>query len=167
LVSFNAAKDIELPKVSRLKVRPWEPAELGAFLDHVASDRLGPLFGLIAATGLRRSEAVGLRWSDIDLERAELIVRQQVNALDGRQAAPCPYRGGEHLGAVFGKPKTASGEDRSVELDDGALGVLLAHQLAQAAERASWGDAYGDHGLVFAREDGTPYRPEWITERFA
>jgi hypothetical protein len=41
LVAFNAAVDVELPKASRPKMRPWEPAELGAFLDHAAGARLG------------------------------------------------------------------------------------------------------------------------------
>jgi integrase len=159
------AVDVELPSAPRPRVRPWEPAELGAFLDSIAADRFAPLFELIAGTGLRRGEAVGLRWADVDLERAQLVVRQQIVGLDGQQA-PCPYCGGQHLGAVFGRPKTASGEDRVVELDGGVAGVLLAHRLHQDAERATWGAAYSDHGLVFAREDGTPIAPERVTKRF-
>lgn len=165
LVSFNAAVDVELPKVNRPRVQPWEPAELGKFLDHIAADRWAPLYELIAATGLRRGEAVGLRWSDVDLERRVLIVRQQIVALDGEQT-PCPYCGEQHRGAVFGRPKTSSGEDRVVELDGGVVGVLLGHRLHQDAERTTWGDAYSDHGLVFAREDGTPIPPERVTKRF-
>ena len=165
LITFNPAVDVELPSAPRPRARPWEPAELGAFLDSIASDRLAPLFELIAGTGLRRGEAVGLRWADVDLERAQLVVRQQIVGLDGQQA-PCPYCGGQHLGAVFGRPKTASGEDRVVELDGGVAGVLLAHRLQQDAERATWGAAYSDHGLVFAREDGSPIAPERVTKRF-
>lgn len=41
LITHNAAVDVELPRASRPKVRPWEPEELGAFLDHAAGDRLG------------------------------------------------------------------------------------------------------------------------------
>ena len=67
---------------------------------------------------------------------------------------------------MFGRPKTASGEDRVVELDGGVAGVLLAHRLQQDAERATWGAAYFDHGLVFAREDGSPIPPERVTKRF-
>ncbi|MFI6061650.1 hypothetical protein [Streptomyces sp. NPDC051286] len=40
---------------------PWEPAELGAFLDHIGTHRLGALFEVIAGTGLRRGEACGLQ----------------------------------------------------------------------------------------------------------
>jgi hypothetical protein len=57
---------------------------------------------------------------------------------------------------LFAKPKTASGESRIVELDGQTTGLLLGHRLAQDAERDRLGDAYSEHGLVFAREDGTP-----------
>lgn len=46
------------------------------------------------------------------------------------------------------------------------VAVLNAHQAAQAAERLAWGSGYADHGLVFAREDGTPLRPEYVTRHF-
>lgn len=94
-----------------------------------------------------------------------LTIRQQLVALSG-ETQPCPYCGAQHRGAVFGKPKTAAGEDRAVDLDGGAIGVLMAVRLHQDEERATWGGAYSEHGLVFAREDGTPIPPERITRRF-
>ncbi len=167
LVAFNAALDVELPASQRPKVRPWEPAELGAFLDHCASDRLGVLFEVIAATGMRRGEALGLRWEDVDTERGRLVVRQQVIQLNQRERAACTVCRQEHTGLAFGQPKTSSGDARMIDLDAGTVGTLIAHNLAQAVERVDWGEAYSDHGLVFAREDGTPISPERVTKRFA
>ena len=46
-----------------------------------------------------------------------------------------------------------------VDLDDGTVGALLGHRLGQDSERAAWGPAYVDHGLVFARENGEPLHP--------
>lgn len=37
----------------------------------------------------------------------------------------------------------------------------------QLEERMAWGDAYQDHDLVFAPEDGTPLRPATVSRRFA
>ena len=165
LIPWNPASDLELPTAARPKVHPWEPEELGKFLDAVAGDDLSAVFELIAATGLRRGEAVGLRWSDVDLARGRLTVRQQLVQLDGEQD-PCPYCGEQHRGAVFGKPKTASGEDRIVDLDGGVIGVLIAHRLQQDMQRAEWGSQYSEHGLVFAQADGTPIPPERVTKRF-
>ena len=125
----------------RHAVRPWEPHELGAFLDHVQAHRLGALFEVLAACGLRRGEALGLAWKDIDfLDRTLTIRRQLLNAwADG---AP-----------VFGEPKTATGR-RVVEVDSRTLGTLIAHRLAQDSERATWGCGYEDHDLVFPRRTG-------------
>jgi integrase len=65
-ISINPAVHVELPEMARPKVHPWEADELGAFLDYAATDRLGAMYELIAMTGLRRGEACGLRWIDVD-----------------------------------------------------------------------------------------------------
>ncbi|WP_375603538.1 tyrosine-type recombinase/integrase [Streptomyces sp. JHA26] len=67
----------------------------------------------------------------------------------------------------FGEPKTKTGKGRVIELGDNVVGALLAHQLRQQAERKERGDAYADHGLVFAKEDGDPLRPDEATRLFA
>lgn len=167
LVSINAAKDIALPRAERPKVRPWEPAELGKFLDHAvgADPRLGPMLEVMAATGLRRGEACALRWDDVDAEQAHLVVRRQLTDIPGEHA--CPFCDQTHRGRRFAATKTASGDERTVDLDSGTVGVLLALRLTQETERAAWGEAYRDHGLVFAREDGTPLDPSAVSKRHA
>lgn len=172
LIGMNPAstKLLELPEAARPKVAPWSPEQLGTFLDSVAAHPLGALFELIASAGMRRGEALGVRWSDIDLEAGVVTVRQQITQIQKKRAGAqpeCPVCGDRHAGVGYGKPKTRSGEDRIIELDSGAVGVLLLHRLAQDAERAEWGDAYRDHGLVFARPGGDPLAPGDITELFA
>ena len=55
-----------MPAVRRPRVSPWGPEELAAFLDKAAADELGALFEVIAFTGLRHGEALGLMWADVD-----------------------------------------------------------------------------------------------------
>ncbi|MCW2601690.1 MAG: Integrase [Frankiales bacterium] len=148
-IPYNPAVHVDLPKVSRPKVSPWQPAELGRFLDFAATDRLGAMFEVMAFAGLRRGEAVGLRWQDVDLSTGIITVRQQIVDVGGQ--------------LMVTKPKTASGEDRRVDIDGHTIGTLLEHQLRQDAERAIAGTAWADTGLVFTREDGTAYRPEHVT----
>ena len=105
-----------------------------------------------ALTGLRRGEALGLRWVDVDLIAAEITVRQQLVQVGRR--------------VEFGPPKTSSGEHRVIELDDVTVGALIAQQMRQQTERDEWGDAYTDLNLVFAREDGSPVLPDTSSKTF-
>jgi integrase len=166
LIPANPAMNVSLPSVKRPHVRPWEPEELGAFLDRADRDELGPAFQLLAATGLRRGEALGLRWADVELEKARLFVRQQVITVTAKYARPCSLCGGDHGRLAFGRPKTASGEDRLVDLDPHTVGVLLAHRLEQDERRRAFDGGYAEHGLVFPRPDGTPLHPDRLSDRF-
>jgi integrase len=152
-LAFNPALGVELPPEQRAPVAPWEAAELGQYLDFVQGHRLAALFEVLAFCGLRRGEALGLMWSDIDFERGQLVVRRQLlNAWEN--GAP-----------TYGEPKTANGR-RIVELDSTTLGNLLAHRLQQDAERALWATAYEDFGLVFTQENGRPLDPSRVTKTF-
>jgi hypothetical protein len=107
LVTQNAARLVRLPSATRPPIRPLEPAELGRLLDHVAHDDLGPLLETLASTGLRRGEALGLRWDDVNLARGVLAVRQQLTQVSGRHA--CPNCRDSHVGIAFAPPKTSKG----------------------------------------------------------
>ena len=165
LVVTNAAKNAVVPRQPRPKVDPWQPDELGRFLDHAGADRLGSCFELIALAGLRRGEAAGLRWDDIDLIEGFLVVRQQIVNLDAH-VQQCDSCGGRHRRLAITTPKTSSGESRRVDLGQAAVAALLTHRVTQDTEKMACGDAYRDHGLVFAQVNGDPIHPERITKRF-
>ena len=147
-VTFAIYRDAPRPPVA-----VWSPEQLGAFLDSTGGDRLGSLYEVIALTGLRRGEACGLRWQDVDIKRGVMVVHEQ--------RVPVGYR------VTAGPPKTKAGEERIIELDGQAVGVLLAHQLAQHADRAAWGSDYAAGGYVFTHEDGRPLHPEHVTRHFS
>jgi integrase len=56
----------------------WSPRQLAAFLDYVRDERLYALWRLVALRGLRRSEAIGLPWDNVDLDRRLLTISQQL-----------------------------------------------------------------------------------------
>lgn len=95
---FNPHRARRAAGVPAARVKPREPSELGAFFDSVGTDRLDPLYEVVGMTGLRRVEACGLPWVDVDLERQVLHVRPQVVQV-GRET-------------LVGRPKASSGEDR-------------------------------------------------------
>lgn len=152
LIPWNPALHVELPEEPRRPTTVWTPDEVRGFLHGISDHRLRTLFRLIAVAGLRRGEALGLHWADVDLDGAAFTVRWQlVNA--GRGAA------------TFGPPKTRTGA-RVIPLDAGTVASLRLHRSEQLSERAAWGDAWTDTGLVFTREDGTPLRPDYVSHLF-
>ena len=140
---------------ARPAVAVWTATHLAAFLDTVVSDRLFALWWLIALRGLRRGEACGLRWCEVDLDHAVLfVVRNRTTA--GYQV-------------IEGDPKTAAGM-RAVALDRHTVRVLREHrhrQLDHQARRLAAGKPWHDSGYVFVRPDGTPIHPGYVTKRFA
>lgn len=72
-----AGKIRNLPKEPRSKIGPLQPDEIKRLLESCPSEHRC-FFLLLLSTGLRRSEAFGLTWEDVDLERGEIHVRHQL-----------------------------------------------------------------------------------------
>jgi len=100
----------------RSGVRPpvavWTAAQTAAFLNSIRSHRMYAGYHLIALRGLRRGEACGLRWCDIDLDTATAVISWQLQQYDGHVTL-CP-------------PKTAHSE-RIIAVDRTTVAVLRAH----------------------------------------
>ena len=56
--------------------------------------------------------------------------------------------------------------ERIITIDKGTADMLTAWRTQQLKERLAWGAEWTDSGRVFTREDGTPLRPTWISQRF-
>jgi integrase len=67
LVVRNVAAVARPPVVHRVERQTWTADELRRFLTAMSGDRLEAAFTLLATTGMRRGEVLGLRWSDVDL----------------------------------------------------------------------------------------------------
>jgi integrase len=109
------------------------------------------LYRLVAHTGLRRGEAVGLRWSEVDLTAGSLtVIRQHVDV---------GYR------VIQGEPKTQRGH-RRIALDPDTAAMLAVHRRRQVAHALAVGIPDAASGYVFAREDGSAYHPDFVTKHF-
>lgn len=112
----------------------WTLAEARQFLSSVADHRLGAAFHLCLVTGLRRGEVLGLRWDDVDLDRCELHVAQQLATERGKPVLKSLKTEASARTVAFG-PTTAA--------------VLVRHRKAQGGEAAFIGDGWIESGLVF------------------
>ena len=72
LVSINAAELVKVPKPQKHEMTALSIDQAAAFLKAAKQHRLGSLFSVALAYGLRLSEATGLRWEDVDLKNWRL-----------------------------------------------------------------------------------------------
>jgi integrase len=151
VINDNPGIGVRLPRVEKKDLGTWTPEQVGTFLDVAAEHRLGALFELVMFTGLRRGEALGLKWSDVDLEGHLLTVRANRTQVGGK--------------VVEQTPKTKAGV-RTIELADATVGALIAWQIAQQAEADAWGEAWSHTGYVFSYENGEPLLPQYATRLF-
>lgn len=151
LVSSNVCRQVEIPP-ERTPIRPvYDGPQLAQFLAHVSADRLAALWRLYSLIGPRRGEAIALTWSTVDLDAGTLRIERSLGIVNGRLA--------------WGPPKSVSGL-RTVALDATTVTMLRTHRANQNKEKLALGAGYVDSDLVFAREDGAPLRPEWVSKRF-
>ncbi len=85
LIMRNPAATARPPADQPKDQKTWSSDELREFLDVIVEDRLYGLYVLLATTGMRRGEALGLRWNDLDLDGAELHVVQTLAAINYNQ----------------------------------------------------------------------------------
>lgn len=128
-------------------------ATLRGFLGRSRDDSDGyhPLWVVLSTTGLRRGEALGLRWSDVDLDTGRVRIVQTVIQIRGAVS--------------MGEPKTDRGR-RAITLDDGTVAALRAHRHEMNEQRLLVGADFTDHDLLFRLPSGEPLHPDAVSATF-
>jgi integrase len=136
------------------EMQAWTARELGRFLAW-AEDRdpdLAMAWRLLAATGMRRGEALALRWRDVDLETGRLQVRRSVGVVkvkgDGQQLVEGP---------------TKTGQARVVDIDPDTVAALEAYRAVRGRLDAV---LVRDSALVLGSLTGGHRHPERFSRRF-
>ena len=119
-------------------------SHVGEWLDAARGEPLYALYAVALACGLRRGEALALRWSDVDLEAGTLRVARTLSRVQS--------------GNIFTEPKSPRSR-RTVPLPTSCIAELRAHRVRQAEERLQLCGAWQDHDLVFPSSWGTPMDP--------
>jgi integrase len=146
LLDANPAERAEVPRVdprfddAPRRLRTWDADQVAHFLRHPRDRELHDLWRVALGTGMRRGELLGLRWEDVDLDVPQL-----------RVAAALTSAGGQ-----LRLKGTKTRKVRTLHLDDATAAVL-----ARQPRRAP-----APYPLVFTRHDGSPWRPELVTDRW-
>jgi integrase len=131
--------------------KAWTAEQLRAFLDYAAESTYLPAWILLATSGCRRGECLGLRWNELVLDEATAIVSRQVTTLD-------------HRVIVKELPKTK--QAHLIRLDSGTVAMLRRLRAQQAEAKLRLGPGYQDENYVFCQFDGRLHHPERFSREF-
>jgi len=141
LIGRNPTDLTNPPRPYKKEMKFYDENETNQFLLAAHGDRNEVLYQLVLATGLRQSEALGLKWSDLDLEKCTLTVQRQLIR---------NFKKGDY----FKTTKTASGR-RSIKIGKQTLEKLKEHKKNQDLEKME-AESWEENDLVFPSRLGTP-----------
>lgn len=144
VIADDLAASLKAPRVPRKERRVLTPEELARLLDAARGYKHHLVIRLLALTGMRLGEALGLRWQDVDLERGTVTVRQSVNV---------------RKRTLNDRPKTEASY-RTLALDQETAALLAAHRREQEKTRVV--ALRGRETLVFRAADGRPLRARGV-----
>ncbi|MFC5730936.1 MULTISPECIES: tyrosine-type recombinase/integrase [Nocardioides] len=149
---------VQLPRQAAAGSEPeaWGPDDLRAFLAATSGTRLWPLWVLMSHTGIRRGEALALRWEDVDVESGDVRVARGVSDVG--------------KGPTYDLPKNS--EARTVHAPQLVRSALREWRKAQAEDQlragVAWVGSQPESGaLVFTMPDGRPVAPSYASKAFA
>ena len=151
LLAVNPALAVRPPRPDRPTLQVPSSASVARILGAVRGTRLYVPLALIASTGMRRGEALALKWSDVDLESGRIRVTSSLQDVAGE--------------LVFLAPKTDRSR-RTIELPASATALLRRHRKDQAERRLLAGPAWRSLDLVIDQGDGGPYSPDALTRAY-
>lgn len=146
----NPVDAVDAPKVERHRMTTYDMTQTAELLDAVRGTRVFIPAMLAVLCGLRRGEIAALRWSSIDLVKAQLAVIESAEQLNGSVRLK----------------ETKSGRARTVSMSPTVVEELKVHQLQQAQNMLRLGVRLGVESFVAALEDGSPMQPTFITHEW-
>lgn len=146
IVRFNVCENVTAPAADKSTPKTLTEEHQRQYHSELSDERLRALFILMAQTGLRVSEALGLCWDCVDLERGNITIRRRLtDAKGGYELKEC------------GKTKSSV---RKIKLSALAETALDDHRARMGQE----GHKCSDQNFVFCRLDGEHLRRRYVWE---
>jgi integrase len=152
LLTRNPSHAAIIPPKEQTEFEIWNEEELSTFLNSIVNTPWYPLFQTALYTGLRRSELLAIRWRDLELVPGRINVSRSLHS-------------NKDKGYFYKETKSKYGR-RSVTLPSSTIAVLQKYKADTVSTLLLSGSTFSDSRLVFCREDGQPYSPNFITGRW-
>jgi integrase len=151
LVARKAAALTDAPRAVPADIRAFDSDEARAFIDAVSGERHEALYLLTITLGLRRGEALALKWNDIDLDGGVVHVRASLQRMNGS--------------LQLSETKTQKSR-RQLPMLEFVAKALRLHRMRQIEARLLAGPQWRDTGFVFITSIGTPVDPANLLDDF-
>lgn len=151
IIPYNPCEAVELPKLKKFRANVYSPQMIQTLLDKAKdTDMYLPVF-LLVMVGLRRGELLALRWDDIDFKNNILKVRHNM------------VRGED--GYIIKPPKSEAGI-RDIHLGQDVMSVLGQARLQYMKDLKKYGKYFQDLEFVIRQEDGSPFHPDSMSQKW-
>jgi integrase len=151
LVARNVATLVDPPRYHKPEVVPFNAEQVRTFLEVSKGDRLEALFLVMLSMGLRKGEALGLRWQDTDLDAGIMRIQNSLQRIEKR------------LQLVELKTKRSR---RTLPIPETIISTLRTHRIRQLEEKLLAGERWKETGLIFTTRLGTPLNPRNVLRSF-
>ena len=154
-IKFNPASPTSRPKVPKPSITPLETDQIKEFLHELDKEEFADLYKVIVFTGLRKSEALGLSWNNINFKTYTLQIGQQLQKR--------PVRDGGYTIAPVKQDRI-----RFITVSQYVINVLVHRKAEQEADKEAAGETWIDFKLpngrsaqlVFTKKGGGPINPK-------
>lgn len=136
-------------------------AEMVALLEASSADRFWCYWLTVLYLGLRRSEGLAIRWSDVDFDAKTIRLRETIQRMRG---APDPETG-RRKGRLVAKEMKSDASVKTVPFGDVLADALKRHQREQMREQLK-SRAWAERDLVFTTSIGTAIEPRNINRQW-
>jgi integrase len=167
-LTSNPASIAKAPRIADEEIIPFTKEEAAKLLRAAGEMRNGARFVIALTLGLRKGEALGLQWRDVDLDAQTITIRRSVQRLTWQHGCPvkepcghryaghCPQR---HSGGVVAAEVKSRAGTRTVGIPSPLVEVLRQHSAHQERERDRAADLWVEQGWVFTNHVGRPVHP--------
>ena len=153
MLLWNPCDSVTPPRPRQKEMVALDAGQVRSFLSSSAASPCAGVFELALLTGMRRSELLGLRWPEVDLEEQRLSVTNGLQRISG-------------IGLIDTSPKTARSR-RLLSLSPRTVGALRRTRALQLEQRMAVGPAWEQTDYVFTGPEGRPIDPDAVSKEFA
>jgi len=156
-IALSPAERARLPRMATRRIVAPEPEQVARLLEVAAIDheQFAMFLRLAVATGARRGELCGLRWTDVDLDAGEVRIHRSIAASDINSHSLVEKGTKTHQGRV-------------IALDDGSVRGLRQEWRTMRVRALAVGVPYAPDAYLFSADPAgmRPWHPDAVTSTF-